>query len=329
MYFTYITPAARRGHARKQSTSDAVTVKDLPATSAPDTSPGSREEAMASARSNQSGKSNLVRVKFGSDPIKHRLAAGATIAPAPEPVKGDTDPEAKAESHAAEPIKDLATINKICEHLLTNGRYRDFLLFVLGINFGLRVSDLLRLRWCDLIDEDMTFKHSFEILEKKTSRSRKRKRNRYVVLNDAVMNAANIYLQHTDDVTLADFLFRSHSNQCKHTCKPLHRSSVDVILKTVAKELDLKEKVSTHTLRKTFGYHQMVMSGNNPRKLLLLQKIFGHSSVEQTLDYIGVTREEIEDAYTALNLGLGSAYETCEVVELTPPAADPATAHIS
>ena len=62
-------------------------------------------------------------------------------------------------------------------------------------------------------------------------------------------------------------------------------------------------RVSTHTLRKTFGYHQMVMSGNSQRKLIVLQKMFGHSSAAQTLDYIGITREEIDEAYRKLNLG--------------------------
>ncbi len=47
----------------------------------------------------------------------------------------------------------------------------------------------------------------------------------------------------------------------------------------------------------------MLMSNNDGRKLLLLQKIFNHSSPAQTLDYIGITSEEIEEAYKKLNLG--------------------------
>ena len=47
----------------------------------------------------------------------------------------------------------------------------------------------------------------------------------------------------------------------------------------------------------------MVMSGNDPRKLLLLQKIFGHSTSAMTLEYIGITSDEIEDSYRKLNLG--------------------------
>ncbi len=86
--------------------------------------------------------------------------------------------------------------------------------------------------------------------------------------------------------------------------QPLHRNSVDRILKEAAEALGLNIKVGTHTLRKTFGYHQMLMGGNDPRRLLLLQKIFGHSSAAQTLDYIGITEDEISDAYRDLNLGL-------------------------
>jgi hypothetical protein len=45
------------------------------------------------------------------------------------------------------------------------------------------------------------------------------------------------------------------------------------------------------------------MSNNDPRKLMLLQKMLNHSSPVQTLDYIGITGEEIERAYKQLNLG--------------------------
>ena len=74
-------------------------------------------------------------------------------------------------------------------------------------------------------------------------------------------------------------------------------------MKGIAEDLGLGNKMSTHSLRKTFAYHQMVMSGNDPRKLLLLQKMFGHSTAAQTLDYIGITGEEIDEAYRNLNLG--------------------------
>lgn len=213
-----------------------------------------------------------------------------------------------AEEHKSDPIKSLDDITAISDYYLSRGKYRDNMLFILGINFGLRVSDLVRLRFSDLIDDNFQFKMTFPILEKKTSKTRKTPKNRYITINDAVMDAVTLYLENTDGVTLSDYLFRSQSNNGSNQNKPMHRNSVESILKRAANDLNLPYHVATHTLRKTFGYHQMVMGGNDPRTLLLLQKIFGHSTAAQTLEYIGITSEEIQQAYLSLNLG-GVSYE--------------------
>lgn len=212
-----------------------------------------------------------------------------------------------ANEHTAEPIKSLEDIDRISNYLIDNGRYRDNMLFIVGINFGLRISDLLQLRFTQLINDDFTFKTTFPILEKKTRNTRKVQRNRYISINDAVMDAVTLYLQHTQ-CKLDDYLFRSESNRGSNQNKPMSRMSADRILKDIADALCLENKMATHSLRKTFAYHQMVMSNNDPRKLLLLQKMFGHSSAAQTLDYIGITGEEIEDAYMKLNLGSRKHY---------------------
>lgn len=117
-----------------------------------------------------------------------------------------------------------------------------------------------------------------------------------------------LYLQNTDGVKLSDYMFRSESNRGGNVNKPMHRNSAERILKEVGRELGLSIHIATHTLRKTFAYHQMLMSNNDSRKLLLLQKMFGHSTSAQTLDYIGITGEEIEDAYMNLNLGAQRRY---------------------
>lgn len=56
-----------------------------------------------------------------------------------------------AQDHTSEPIKDINTINEISKYLIANKRYRDNMFFIVGINFGLRVSDLLKLRFINLI----------------------------------------------------------------------------------------------------------------------------------------------------------------------------------
>lgn len=219
-----------------------------------------------------------------------------------QPAIEDMSYELAAE-HAADPIKSLDDIDRIAKYLVSNRRFRDNMLFIVGINFGLRVSDLRVLRFAHLIDDDFRFKETFPVFEIKTRNTRKKKKNRYITINQAVVNAVTLFLQNTPNVRLSDYLFRSESNRGKNTNAPMTAKSIDRILKGIADDLGLSMKVSTHTLRKTFCYHQMLISGNDNRKLLLLQKMMGHSSVSQTLDYIGITKEEIAEAYKDLNLG--------------------------
>lgn len=226
-----------------------------------------------------------------------KLKAGL-IAPATEQVETEL-----AGEHAAEPIKSMDDIIRISQYLIENHRYRDNMLFIVGINFGLRISDLRMLRFTHLINDDCTFRDRFPVFEKKTRNTRKHKRNRYITINTAVVEAVTLYLENTPDVRLSDFMFRSQSRNGSKENRPITKQAVDSILKGIAKDLGLGNRMATHSLRKTFAYHQMVMSGNDPRKLLLLQKMFGHSTAAQTLNYIGITSEEIDEAYRNLNLG--------------------------
>lgn len=227
-----------------------------------------------------------------------RKLADGMISPAKENVD-----EELAIDHAAEPVKDLHDINRISKYLIDHGRYRDNMLFIVGINFGLRASDLRVLRFSNLINDNLTFKDTFPVFEKKTRNTRKRKKNRYITVNNAVVDAVTLFLEHTEGVSLSDYMFKATSNRGKNLGKPLTIQSINRILVSLANELDLNIKMSSHSLRKTFCYHQMLMSNNDSRKLLLLQKMLGHSTPAQTLDYIGITGEEIEEAYKKLNLG--------------------------
>ena len=264
--------------------------------------------------------SNVIKVDFSSNPVIDTTRAMASaklrreclLSPA-----ADFTPLEVAPTHAAEPIKNIEDIDLICKWFIDNHKWRDHMYFVVGINFGLRVSDLLRLRFCDLINEDMSFKREFLILEKKTKNTRKARRNRCIWINSAVIDAVMLYLEHTEGVALDDYLFKNQSPNRTLENKPMSRQAADNILKEVNRALSLNLQMSTHTLRKTFAYHQMAMSNHDPRKLVLLQKMFGHGSVIQTLDYIGLTKEEMEDAYMNLNLGSTRHYQSyCQLGEI-------------
>ena len=67
-----------------------------------------------------------------------------------------------------QPIRDLRQIETM-KKLLKQQSLRDFCLFVVGINSGLRISDLLKLRICDVI-ENGKLKDRITLREKKTNK---------------------------------------------------------------------------------------------------------------------------------------------------------------
>jgi integrase len=69
-----------------------------------------------------------------------------------------------------EPIRDIKKIEEIKRRLIEEERYRDWLMIVLGLNFALRISDLLQLKIQDVYDCNMTPKFRLIIREKKTGK---------------------------------------------------------------------------------------------------------------------------------------------------------------
>lgn len=187
-----------------------------------------------------------------------------------------------------EPIKNIKDIRRIKQYLLGKKNKRDYLLFVLGINVGLRVGDLLRLKICDVLEPDArTVKNSVLIREQKTGKLRE------FELNRAAKEAVRVYLDSLPGCQAKDYLFKSRKGTGPITARSAHK-----IIKTLMRDLEIKGNYGTHSLRKTFGYHRYI----NGVKLETLQKIFNHSSPATTIRYIGITREVIIDAYNSVNL---------------------------
>jgi len=75
---------------------------------------------------------------------------------------------------------------------------------------------------------------------------------------------------------------------------PLTVPSVNRLVKGWCREINLKGNYGSHTLRKTWGYHQRVTFGRGLPELMVC---FNHSSQRQTLDYLGIQPEEIRSIY--------------------------------
>ena len=184
------------------------------------------------------------------------------------------------------PIKDQEKIEAI-KKILAEKNQRDLLLFIFGINSGLRISDLLELRIKDVLDINNNPKVSCEIREKKTGK------NKIFILNDRIREALKINYNEYEG-SREEYLFKSRIGDNR----PIGREQAWRILSGAAKVVGIDARIGTHTLRKTFGYHAY----QNGIDITLLQKIFNHSSPSITLRYIGIEQEDINDVYKKLNL---------------------------
>lgn len=231
--------------------------------------------------------------------------------------------EAPQKKHkAAEPIKDINDIDAINEHLLSKGRYRDNLIFTMGINFGLRCGDLLKLKIGHILTASGDFQSDVILQEEKTDKIRR------CFITEAVMDAAEAYFTslQAQKIELNDYLFQSysHNNSNKYydvlqakgqNVSKAEGSSITVcsvermLKKTVNEELDIKVHASTHMLRKTFAYHFIMTYPVRERAIEMCQKILNHSSPVITMAYAGITDDEIRDACLNMSIAQSKKYQ--------------------
>ncbi|KOP84170.1 integrase [Cytobacillus solani] len=162
--------------------------------------------------------------------------------------------------------------------VLMKQHYRNYFLFVLGINTGLRISDLLALRV-----GDVRGKSHIIITEQKTG-----KLKRFKINNELQQHISKF----TINKNTATYLFQSRRGQDR-----IHRVQAWKILNAAAQEVGLSE-IGTHTLRKTFGYHFY----QKYKDVAVLQQIFNHSSPAVTMRYIGINQDIMDEAVDGFSL---------------------------
>lgn len=183
-----------------------------------------------------------------------------------------------------EPIKDVENIKNI-RRILSNSSQRDLLLFVLGINTGIRICDLLNLKLDDVWENG-------QIKEFLYLHDEKHEEGILFYLNSKVRNELENYLSHTP-LQKGDYLFKSQKDDL-----PITRQQAYRIINQAARDAGIAGKIGTHTLRKTFGYHAFRAGV----AISLLMKIFRHYSPSETLKYIGADKEETKYIKIDVNL---------------------------
>jgi integrase len=170
-----------------------------------------------------------------------------------------------------EPIRDKELIQDIKGYLKHKNR-RNYILFLLGINTGMAIADLLKLKVRDV--------EGWHIVYKRQKTLKKRRPAQRIKLSNAVKKELREY---TKDKPKDEFLFKSRNGKNK----PITRAMAYVILREAAEEFGL-EAIGTHSMRKTWGYFYY----KNFNDVADLQGQMGHADPSYTLRYIGISQDE-------------------------------------
>lgn len=177
-----------------------------------------------------------------------------------------------------EPIRNKKHIIAV-EKYLEKKNYRNMMIWVFGINTGLRISDILSLNVADIKNKSFV-----KLKEKKTRKSK------IFPLNKKLKTLLKSFIKgRTDD----EPLFISQKGY------RLSRNQFYVKINEACRSVGVKEtSIGTHTMRKTFGYHHYKQF----KDVAILQEIFNHSSPKITLKYIGINQDEINKSYNQFEL---------------------------
>jgi integrase len=183
----------------------------------------------------------------------------------------------KGDRITVEAIRSISDIRAISA--LTKDNPRDHLLFVMGVNNGLRAGDLLRLKVGDV--RHMKVGDTLTIKESKTQK------DNIVVVNKTVHKALRDYLDKVQPKD-EDFLFASRKGG-----NPLQSQAVSKMMKKWTREINLRGNFGAHTLRKTWGYQQRTLHGVG---FEIICKRYNHSSPSITMRYLGIQDKEVHSA---------------------------------
>lgn len=187
------------------------------------------------------------------------------------------------------PIRKKEDIELLKEYFLKMQEYRDYAMFVVGINTALRISDLLCLKWKDVWNfEKKEYQLHIYITEHKTGK------HTCIAINESCRQALRLLQKKDKKIMPEEYIFFSGNDRYSH----ISRNRAYNIIKRAAVETRIDGNISCHSLRKTFGYHAW-KCGTPPA---LLMNIYNHSSIEITKRYLSIEQDDRDELFQAINL---------------------------
>lgn len=181
-----------------------------------------------------------------------------------------------------QPIRQLEHVRRIRRNLKKPKTAVFYTLFVVGVNTNLRISDLRNLTWKQVwADGTRELREHICLKEKKTGKTRQ------IWINEKVKEALQYLLENIPVPEGTNLIFRN-----PRTRKVYSREYLSRQMGVEARKVGIQDPIGLHSLRKTWGYHTVVTL---ERPITIVQAAFNHASQAQTMDYLCITDDQIED----------------------------------
>lgn len=187
---------------------------------------------------------------------------------------------------ATEPIRDKKQFKALAEYFLHRGELRNYTMVVMGAYTVLRISDLLRIKWTDVYDDEKkAFYTHVTVFEKKT------KKTRTIALSKHILGALTKLLPYRR----GEYIFANN----RKDAKAISRVQAWRVIHAAVVAVGITGKIACHSLRKTWGYHACRSGAVSPA---VIMRIYNHSSFVITQRYLCIEQDDLDKAQVAVEL---------------------------
>lgn len=205
---------------------------------------------------------------------------------------------------------DNSIVNKLLHSMNSPSDGRDRLYIKIGLFTAMRIGEILKLKWHNLLAPDGTARNSIYYRKGKA----KKEKYRYIIVHQKIKEEVIKEWHRQGRPSLEWYIFRPTRGATDYL-KPISQNQIRNMLKKRLAKFGYKDRISSHTLRKTFARNYFDSNNQDGRGLVRTMHALGHGNPSVTMRYIGLTEGEV-------NSGIQNLSYSCEKKE--PVASHPA-----
>lgn len=168
-------------------------------------------------------------------------------------------------------------------------RFRNLVMFVLGVNLPLKTNEFLSIKYGELFDK----KDKPKAYELKLGRYRQDE----VISIPLILNVEELLSAYRKKYKL---FYKTHAEEpifLSREHQVLVQKSWARIISTAAEAVNIKKNVGSESIRKTFGLNIYKNSKNKMKALLFLGELWGEVREAKVIQYLGLENNKIDFDY--------------------------------